>query len=184
MPMPPAKPSKRRPTKYTPELAQAIVDWVSTGETLNSFLRQHNEANNDTLGKRAVNDWRLRYPDFDKAMLVARDEGYEALAEGLLEIADDARNDWMESLGEDGKSVGYVLNGEHIQRSKLRSDNRKWLLAHWHPTRYGDRQQIDVTGEIGLRALTDEQLDARAKALLEAKEPPELKLVGSSSGEK
>jgi hypothetical protein len=34
---------------------------------------------------------------------------------------------WM--LRKDGDKEFYVLNGEHVQRSRLRLDTRKWLLS-------------------------------------------------------
>ena len=44
---------------------------------------------------------------------LAREVQFLAIADELLEIADDGRNDWMQRTGNDG---GWDLNGEHIQR--------------------------------------------------------------------
>jgi hypothetical protein len=66
--------------------------------------------------------------------------GAEAIAEDILDIADNGRNDWMERNGED--AAGWLLNGESIQRAKLRVDSRKWLLSKLAPKKYGDRQVI------------------------------------------
>jgi hypothetical protein len=52
-------------------------------------------------------------------------------AETLSEIAHDGRNDWMEQ--NDPDNPGYKLNGEHVQRSKLRVDTEKWLLSKLAP---------------------------------------------------
>jgi hypothetical protein len=41
------------------------------------------------------------------------------MAEDILDIADDGRNDWMRANAAD--DAGWVLNGENIQRSKLRT---------------------------------------------------------------
>ena len=49
----------------------------------------------------------------------------------------------MERLGEDGQGIGFQLNGEHVQRSKLRIETRLKLLAKWDPRRYGDRLALD-----------------------------------------
>lgn len=75
----------------------------------------------------------------------AREIQQEHHAEELLDIADDGRNDWMAS--NDEENLGYKLNGEHIQRSRLRVDARKWLMSKLAPKRYGDKTQI--TGEDG-----------------------------------
>ncbi len=49
-------------------------------------------------------------------------------AEELLDIADDGINDWMERHDKDGEVIGYQVNGEAIQRSRLRVDTRKWVM--------------------------------------------------------
>jgi len=66
----------------------------------------------------------------------------EFLGEEMLEIADDARNDFMEKFDKYGDSIGYFLNGEHVQRSKLRSDTRKWLMSKLAPKKYGDKLAV------------------------------------------
>ena len=57
----------------------------------------------------------------------------------LLEIADDATNDWMEKRDRDGEAIGWMVNGEHIQRSRVRIDTRKWIMSKRAPKKYGDR---------------------------------------------
>jgi hypothetical protein len=61
----------------------------------------------------------------------------EYWADETIEIADDGQNDWMERERPDG-GIDVLLNGEHVQRSKLRIDSRKWLLSKLKPERYGD----------------------------------------------
>jgi hypothetical protein len=43
--------------------------------------------------------------------------------------------------------VETVLDHEHVQRSRLRVDARKWLLSKLLPKQYGDR--VEVTGKDG-----------------------------------
>ena len=72
----------------------------------------------------------------------AREEQAEFMAEEILEIADDGRNDFME---QDDSSAAFKINGENIQRSKLRIDTRKWLMGKLKPKKYGERLALDVT---------------------------------------
>lgn len=67
----------------------------------------------------------------------------ERMAEEIQEISDDGSNDWMEREGI------TVADHEHIQRSKLRVDSRKWLLSKMMPKKYGDRVSAEVTGADG-----------------------------------
>lgn len=69
------------------------------------------------------------------------------MADELLEIADDGRNDWMEKLGKDGQPVGFIVNGEHVQRSRLRVDTRKWLAAKLRPKKYGEKVDLNHGGQ-------------------------------------
>jgi hypothetical protein len=77
----------------------------------------------------------------------AREIQAYAVADELLEIADDGRNDWMERNG------GCELNGEHVQRSRLRIDARKWHLSKILPKVYGDRPAEDTKDEDGGRSI-------------------------------
>ena len=65
----------------------------------------------------------------------------------ILEIADDATNDWMERNGEG--DAAYSLNGEHVQRSRIRIDARKWMAGKLRPKVYGEKQTIEGSGPNG-----------------------------------
>lgn len=77
----------------------------------------------------------------------AREAGEEIIAADCLAIADDGRNDWMEKRDKEGAIVGYQLNGEHVQRSKLRVETRLKLLAKWNPKRWGEKVDVTTDGE-------------------------------------
>lgn len=96
--------------------------------------------------------WMDKEPEFSGAIARAREIGYDAIAEETLQIADDATNDYMERNGGED-APGYVLNGEHVQRSKLRIETRLKLLAKWSPKKYGDRVNLEHSGKVGLEAL-------------------------------
>jgi hypothetical protein len=50
-------------------------------------------------------------------------------------------------------AVGYELNGEHVQRSRLRIDTRKWHLSKMLPKVYGDKPGDDLRDEDGGRTI-------------------------------
>jgi hypothetical protein len=78
---------------------------------------------------------------------VAREMQAHSMAEDILDIADDGRNDWMRANAAD--DAGWVLNGENIQRSKLRYEARRWLVSTIFPKQYGDRNVTEVSGPAG-----------------------------------
>jgi hypothetical protein len=54
----------------------------------------------------------------------------------------------MQRTGNDERG-GWEQNGEHIQRSRVRIDTRKWLLSKMLPKVYGDKSEVAVTGPNG-----------------------------------
>lgn len=131
-----------RPTDYTPELADDICARLAEGESLRSVCRDESMPDKSTVFR-----WLRLYQDFCDQYARAKEESADAMAEEVLDIADDGTNDWMEKHGKDGESLGYQLNGEHIQRSKLRVDTRKFLMAKMKPKKYGERLGINLGGQ-------------------------------------
>ena len=78
----------------------------------------------------------------------AGDPYREALAEDILDIADDATNDWMERKDAEGENAGWQFNGEATRRSQIRIDSRKWLLSKLAPKKYGDKVTQEHTGAV------------------------------------
>lgn len=147
-----------RPSDYTDELAELICLRLAEGESLRSVCRD-----DGMPSKQAVLRWLARNEQFRAQYVRAKEEGAEAIAEEMFDIADDGTNDWMEKLDKDGEAIGYQLNGEHVQRSKLRIDTRKWYLSKILPKKYGDRIQHDQS--ITVKNLSDEEIDKRLQEL-------------------
>ncbi len=120
--------------EYSPELAAKICEMLSTGITLREVCRQ-----SDMPTEAAVRLWALEdRSGFAAQYTRARELGYLAMADEIVDIADDGLNDWMERRRENGEPE-QTLNHEHISRSKLRFDARRWLLSKCLPKIYGDR---------------------------------------------
>ena len=93
-------------------------------------------------------NWLRAYPEFLEQYTIAKEEQADALAEEMLDIADDGTNDWMERTGKDGEKY-TVVNSEHVQRSRLRIETRKWIAAKLKPKKYGDKVNVEATGKDG-----------------------------------
>jgi hypothetical protein len=89
----------------------------------------------------------------------ARDMQLETWADEVMEISDDARNDWMERQAKGDEAPSVQVNGEHIQRSKLRVDSRKWMLSKLKPEKYGERIKTEVTGKNGKDLIPDRPVE-------------------------
>ena len=89
-----------------------------------------------------IHDWLSKDSEFADLYARAREDQAEYMAEEILEIADDGKNDYMEN---DDSATGFRVMGENIQRSKVRIDARKWLMGKLKPRKYGDRLDVNVT---------------------------------------
>lgn len=131
-----------RPTVYDARVADEVLARLASGETLREICRDGGMPPEST-----VREWALDDRDgFAARYARAREAGAYAMADELLEISDDGTNDWMERQRRDG-SVEQALNAEHVQRSRLRADTRKWLLARILPKVFGDKLDVTSRGE-------------------------------------
>jgi hypothetical protein len=152
---------KGPPSLYNEALAEAICDRLADGESLNAICKSEGMPS-----ERTVRTW-ARTPDhpFSPKYARARELGYLKLADELLEIADDGTNDWMKRTGKDGEDLGWAVNGEHIARSRLRVDTRKWLLSKCLPKVFGDRITAEHTGSDAVPVrLIDSRMTAKEAA--------------------
>jgi hypothetical protein len=129
-----------RPLTYDQETAHAICVRLARGETLRAICRDEEFPPEST-----VRAWALEDVDgFGARYAYARQIGLDAMADQLLEIADDSRHDFTTDA-----NGNKVVNGEHINRSRLRVDTRKWYLAKLAPKRYGEKVDLNVGGQDG-----------------------------------
>lgn len=148
-----------RPSEYTQEMADYICEQLVEGRSLRSICREES-----TPCVATVFGWFRAYPEFLKQYEKAKEEQADSLAEEMLDIADDGTNDWMEKHDKDGNNIGWQVNGEHVQRSRLRLDARKWIASKLKPKKYGDKQEIEHKGNITLGSILSD-IDGRSRGL-------------------
>jgi transcriptional regulator with XRE-family HTH domain len=83
-----------------------------------------------------LSNW-LNSDDNYKMYVRARESQADKHAEDILRIADDGLNDTQ--TDDDGN---VIVNHDHIARSRLRVDSRKWLAAKMAPRRYGEKLEL------------------------------------------
>lgn len=133
-----------RPTIYTPELADLICDRLAAGQSLRAVCEDEGMPDEKTVRTWAIEGVQGFSPQYARA----RELGYLAMADELLDIADDGTNDFITKTNADGSTYEQV-NSEHIQRSRLRVDTRKWMLSKALPKVYGDKITQEHVGEGG-----------------------------------
>ena len=143
----PGIPAKQlgRPSSFTQEIADEICRRISEVQSLREICRDESMPNISTVMR-----WLAKHPEFREQYARAREAQADAMGEEILEISDDATNDWMERNNGPDLPTSYVPNAEHIQRSRLRVDARKWLMSKLAPKKYGDKLDVNahITGEV------------------------------------
>ena len=153
----PAKRKIGRPAKYSPALAGAICRAIAGGQSVSDACAAH------SVARTTLYSWVDKEPGFAKLFAEAQLERTECWAEELLEIADNSGADVLEYEGSDGH-VRPMPNNAAVQRDRLRSDNRKWLMGKQNPSKYGNTDRLELTGAGGgpvlLAAIATAAVDA------------------------
>ncbi len=136
-----------RPSSYTDAIADEICEKLADGQSLRTICLAEGMPNRATVFR-----WLAANETFRDQYARARDAQAEALADEILDIADDGSNDWMERYDDDGGNIGWKENGEAMQRSRLRVEARKWVAAKLLPKKYGDKQLVGSDPENPLPA--------------------------------
>jgi hypothetical protein len=131
---------------YSEEIADKICDALADARSLRSICSDEGMPSQSTVFRWLADE---RFADFRERYARAREAQADALFDEMLDIADDGSNDWMERRREDG-STEEILNHEHIQRSKLRIEARKWMAGKLRPKVYGDKIEHEHTGGVAI----------------------------------
>lgn len=147
---------------FNARLVEAVLDLVADGIPLAKLCREEGIPHDSDLARvldsgvrmpkvRTFYDWVAADEALAARFARAREAGCDVIAAGVLDIADDSRNDFIASLPtEDDEKPVMSYNAEHVQRSKLRCEMRLKLLACWDAGRYGPnmKAQVQHSGEV------------------------------------
>lgn len=127
-----------RPSKFTQKIADEICERLASGESLRAICEDEHMPVESAVRKWALDDYQGFYAQYAKA----RQAQALRWADEIMEISDDGTNDYMET-----KEGNEVVNHEHIARSRLRVDTRKWLLSKLLPKQFGDKMTLGGDAE-------------------------------------
>ena len=136
------KPKIGRPSLYSETVGAIILVRMVEGESLRSVCRDPALPDRST-----VYQWMNKNPSFAAQYARAREALVEHWADEIIEIADDGTTDYVTKVGRNGTEYEAV-DQEHIQRSRLRVDTRRWLMSKLKPGVYGDRVEVENTGVV------------------------------------
>ncbi|MEH2517801.1 hypothetical protein V1279_003374 [Bradyrhizobium sp. AZCC 1610] len=150
---PEAKP--KRPGEFSDEIFQQACDRMAGGEGLRKICEDPQMPSRQTF---------LRWIEKDTGRQAQYTAAREALmdwyAEEILTIAWDSSRD---TIPADGKKPARCDN-EWVNRSRLKVDTLKFLMAKLHPRRYGDKLPETVEEKTGVAELM-RAIDGRTRTL-------------------
>jgi hypothetical protein len=127
--------------RYSPEIAAEICDRLAQGQSLRAVCEDLHMPS-----ERAVRFWVLDdLNGFASQYARARAVGYERMAEEILAISDTPL------IGTKSVSKATrleITEGDMIEHRRLQVDTRKWMLAKMLPKIYGDKQQVEHSGQV------------------------------------
>lgn len=129
-------------SRYTPELAREICSEIaSTSRSLQALCAE----NDHWPALSTIFNWLNLHEDFQEQYARAKELQADLLAEEMLEISDDDNGDAYIEYGDSGPVA--KLDGQSVQRSRLRVDTRKWLAGKMRPKKYGDKLDLTSGGD-------------------------------------
>ena len=120
------KRKRGRPSEYTPERAAEICRQIVEGKSLKTISAMEGMPDDYTILR-----WLDQKEDFRVQYARARAQRVERMSEEILAISDDPNED--------------------PQSRRIRVDTRKWLMSKWAPRKYGDKLEVEQTGEQTIR---------------------------------
>jgi len=142
---------KGRPRTFDREPVQkALCEMIArSNKSLDTCVNELKQSLKHGLTVSMIFDWLDKDKAFAEQYARAKEEQADFLVEEMLQIADDTSEDdiFIEKDDASGKSAKRVCNNEFVQRSRLRVDTRKWIASKLKPKRYGDRLDLNSTGQ-------------------------------------
>lgn len=155
--------SPGRPTNYTTELAALVCEQIACGDKLKEICQREGMPK-----ARTVFLWLSKHEEFMQMHARALEHRGLSLAEETLEIADTVTPGEKRITKETDKGTfTEIVEGDMVERAKLKVDTRKWFLSRLLPRQYGDKNTTDLNVTDTQGAISEEQKAHRIKAILD-----------------
>lgn len=129
---------------YSPEervrIQAEVCKRIALGESVRKICSDEHIPDQTT-----IYDWLSEDGNFSQQYARAREKQADFYLDQIIEISDDSTLD----TDINPESGNEITNHEVIQRSKLRVDTRKWVMAKLAPKKYGEKVQQEITGKGG-----------------------------------
>lgn len=127
--------------RYSKALATKICKRLIEGDSLTRICREPGFPHKGT-----IYEWILLHPEFEQQYRRAREIQAEMMADEIFDIADDGSNDYRRD-----ENGNRIVDSDHVSRSRLRVDARKWYLSKVLPKVYGEKISQEHAGSVSIR---------------------------------
>lgn len=111
---------------------------IEEGASLRSVLRR-----DDMPSQRTFFEWLKDDEEKVKQYARATETRADSIFEEILEIADDETGVYYYDEAGNKK-----VDSGAVQRKRMQTDNRKWMLGKMNPKKYGEKIQQEHSGEL------------------------------------
>ena len=137
--------NKTRPSTYSIEIVEHICERLANGDNLKKICSSAGMPQRSTVFR-----W-LATPEnqiFRDMYARAREAQADLLADEIVALSDKVRTG--RKVTKKGDGTTEIVSGDMVERSRLQVEARKWVAAKLKPRVYGDRQQVEHSGSIGI----------------------------------
>lgn len=126
---------------FTQETADVICDRIANGESLRAICQDAEMPATSTVCK-----WLSENSSFAEQYARAREIQADTLFDQILHIADTPVLGKKVKIGSDGKTE--ETEGDMIEHRRLQVDARKWMAGKLRPKKYGDKLDVEHSGQV------------------------------------
>jgi hypothetical protein len=117
---------------YQAETFNTMLERIADGESVKSICEEDGMPSQQTFYR-----WIRENAEQCEKYTRAKEFWADAQLEEIVNISDESTNDII--FNEQGKPI---INGDAIQRARLRIDTRKWCMGRLNPKKYGDKMAV------------------------------------------
>lgn len=125
-----------RPTSYSREMAIRICEMIADGNPLRRITKMEGFPVAST-----VYLWLLQHEEFSDMYTRAREDQADALADEIVEIADE-QPDLIPMYDKEGQLIEVKVDSAFLAWQKNRIDARKWTASKLKPRKYSERMAV------------------------------------------
>ena len=102
------------------------------------ILRLREVMNRISVSRSTIYDWLSNNDEFSDKYRKATEQREDFHFEEMMEIADKV-----------------LPESAEVAKAKLQIDTRKWVLSRMNPKKYGDKQQMEHSGDVAVNMISE-----------------------------